>query len=97
MEECMLNRTNKARKLTRKKNELLNAIHSGVHPKEAQEKISIVKACMEELGDVHDEYITQLDETDVEGIDRAENWYREYDKSTNLTIIEAREYLERSK
>ena len=50
MEAAKKQRTTHARKLTRKTNELYNAIKGEIHVSDIREKIITLKYCMEELG-----------------------------------------------
>ena len=97
MDAAKKSRTNCARKLTRKSNELSNAIRGRSHISEIQEKIGTLKYCMEELGTVHDEYMGHFDVADEEvqtQIQKEDRWYMNYDMATNEVIKEARDYID---
>ena len=100
MEEAKKKRTNSARKVTRKSNELSSAVRAKLHIAEIQEKIGTLKYCMEDLGTVHDEYLSHIDpniDGNPEEIEKEEKWYMAYDAKTNDTIKTARVYVDESK
>ena len=94
MEEAKKKRTIQARKVTRKTNELWNAIKGELHISDVQEKMGTLKYCMELLGEIHDEYVTLMDPADVDPLATAETWYTGYDTKTNEVIKVARDYIE---
>ena len=96
MEDAKKNRTNAARKVTGKSNELLTAIKGEVHKNEVQEKIDSLKECMDELGIEHDKLMEYIVETDTDAITEEEKWYTVYDAKTNETVKKAREYIEKN-
>ena len=96
MEDAKKNRSNAARKVTRKSNELLTAIKGEVHKNEVQEKIDSLKECMDELGIEHDKLMEYIVETDTDAITEEEKWYTVYDAKTNETVKKAREYIEKN-
>ena len=91
--ECKRKRTNHARKVTRKTNELVTATQGEVHVTEIREKIDALKYNMEDLGVVHDDYVSLLGE-DVAVLATEEAWYAAYDSKTNEAIKKAREYID---
>ena len=96
MEEAKKTRATAARKVTRKSNELCNALRSGSHISEIQEKIGTLKYCMEELGTAHDEcmgHFDYADDANTAEIEKEEKWYTNYDLKTNDTVEKAREYI----
>ena len=94
MEEIKKRRTIHARRLTRKTNELYNAIKGEVHIIDIREKIGALKYCIEELGGVHDEYIENVDPEEKDTLAAEEKWYTKYDVATNDAIKSARDYIE---
>ena len=94
MDETKKKRTNQARKVTRKVNEIGTAIKGKIHVSEIKEKISTLKYCMEDLGTLHDEYMDLLDDqTQHDVLAAEEKWFTGYDAKTNQAIKEARDYI----
>lgn len=76
--------------VTRRINELSNAIRNDVNVSDLREKVKQVKEAMENLGLVFDDYVTIFDElTEKEIIETAEKWYYEYDNRANRIIAQA--------
>ena len=88
-------RTTVARKVTRKMNELNNAITNDAHVSEIQEKIATLKFCMDELGVAHDDYMDRVDDTNNESLETEDAWYNTYDVRTNKAVKTARDYIGR--
>ena len=89
MEECKKTRTLKARKLTRRTNELLNALKIDAVKSDIEEKIRTLKFEIDELGTAQDALLSLVDANDKESVEREEKWYYDYDVKTNLVIKEA--------
>ena len=64
MQDCKKNRTLKARKLTRRTNELLNAVKIDAVKNDIEETIRTLKFAMDELGAVQDELLSLIDVND---------------------------------
>ena len=86
-------RSSIARKVTRKTNELYNAMKLEAHVSEVHEKITSLKYTIEELGNSHDEYMDLVDPKDTGKIDSEDKWYANYDVKTNQAIKTARDYI----
>ena len=86
--------TKKKGLVTRRINELSNAVKCGVDGPELREKVGQVKEAMQNLGLVFDGYVTMFDETTEKGIiELAEKWYYEYDYRANCVINQANKLI----
>ena len=83
MEDCKKQRTAKARLVTRRVNELINAVHCGAAKEEIWEKINNVKHIMNKLGEVQDELWEMIGDTNAESTEKEEKWYNDYDLKAN--------------
>ena len=86
-------RSIKARRVTRRVNELLNGIKTFIAKAEITEKINNVKYVVDELGELQDDYMGYLDTNNTELLNAEQVWYDEYDLKANLAIKEARKYI----
>ena len=86
-------RSIKARRVTRRVNELLNGIKTSIAKAEITEKINNVKYVVDELGELQDDYMGYLDTNNTELLNAEQVWYDEYDLKANLAIKEARKYI----
>ena len=88
-------RTSKARMVTRKTNELSNAIKLEVHSVEINEKIRSLKFTMGELGELHDAVIENIPEGENNETEVAhdDEWYYRYDVMVDNVIKDANEYV----
>ena len=93
MDEAKKARTSKARTVTRRVNELLNAISALSMENEIIAKIENLKYTMNELGDLHDAFINLMVDGDEEERTRQDEWYYEYDKKVNQAVKEGRQFI----
>lgn len=94
MEVKKVERTIKARLVTRRTNEILNAVKTECSSEEIEEKIARLKASMDELGSSQDSYMVYCDE-ESNCYEIEEEWYYNYDVKVNIAIREAKEYIQR--
>ena len=73
LDDAKKKRSNKARIVTRRVNEVLNGIKSDSLPEEINEKIQNLKQTMEELGAIQDEVVVLIDESDETALKTAKN------------------------
>ena len=95
MEDAKKNRSKKAGMVTRRVNELLNAIKMRLYPEDVKTKIGNLTYTMDELGAIHDEVNDLI--TDTANSEGEEAWYSEYDCKVNRAIKEARKYIEENR
>ena len=79
-----MERSNKARTLTRRLKELYNSVKNNASEIEVKEKISTVKYTFEELGDIQDDVATYTTNA---------KWYEDYDEKMNIGISNAWIYI----
>ena len=84
-------RTNIAKKVTRRINELLNGVKNVIEKEDIVDKINNEKYAVVELGVVQDELIGSID--DDANVDEQTEWYDGFDVKANLAIKEDRRYL----
>ena len=93
MEEIKKERSNKARTLTRRLNELINTTKLNGANIEVNEKISQVKNTLEELGEIQDRLLGSIDESDDTATTEIIKWYEGYVQKVNIEISTSRAYL----
>ena len=73
MEEAKRSRANNARKLTRRVNELLNAVKTCIDKKDVEDKICTVKYNIDELGVLQDEVLANIEDNDKGAFEKEVN------------------------
>ena len=99
VEDAKKKRAGKARVVTRRVNEVLNALKSKLQEDEIVDKINNLKYAIGELGNLHDDVITIIEEAAAPAdkaplLQTEDTWYNNYDKKVNLAIKEAREHID---
>ena len=90
-------RASKARVVSRKTNELNNAIKLEVLPGEINEKVQKLKYAMGELGELHDAVIENIEEGEKYEEETAteDKMYYKYDVMVNNVIKDANQYIQK--
>ena len=92
-------RSVKARVVSRRVNELINGIKGLLQVEDIDEKLKNLKLSHDELGALHDEVLTTMEEAD-ENADAFENetkWYDDYDMRVNKVVKMARTHMDEMK
>ena len=99
MDELKKKRASKGKLVTRRTNELLNAVKCLLQEEEITDKINTLKYALGELGSIQDEISTLFDDQNqgepavLAQIEKENDWYNAYDNKVNLAIREARKYI----